>query len=120
MSFNAITSPPAFLNNLYAKSGPLPVYSSYVIPSYSEVVLGDALVDAGVIFVGAAGNDNQKMVLKGHPDYNNYEINKNFIENLKLQFPKWQMKEGDEDFTVMRIKISGKESTLNLTIEVTT
>ncbi len=27
----------------------------------------------------------------------------------KLLFPKWQMKDGDEDFTVMRIKISGKE-----------
>ena len=27
----------------------------------------------------------------------------------KLLFPKWQMKDGDEDFTVMRIKISGIE-----------
>ena len=27
----------------------------------------------------------------------------------KLLFPKWQMKEGDEDFTIMRIKISGIE-----------
>ena len=27
----------------------------------------------------------------------------------KLLFPKWQMKDGDEDFTVMRIKISGLE-----------
>ena len=25
----------------------------------------------------------------------------------KLLFPKWQMKKGDKDFTIMRIKISG-------------
>ena len=41
------------------------------------------------------------------------EINGNKIRPIdltsKLLFPKWQMKEGDEDFTVMRIKNSGKE-----------
>ena len=30
------------------------------------------LIDAGVVFFAAAGNNNQKMVLDGHPDYNNY------------------------------------------------
>jgi len=30
------------------------------------------LIQAGVIFVVAAGNSNQKQVLPGHPDYNNY------------------------------------------------
>ena len=30
------------------------------------------VVDAGVIFFGGSGNNNQKMVLDGHPDYNNY------------------------------------------------
>lgn len=32
----------------------------------------DELVDSGVIFVGAAGNSNQKVVKSDHPDYNNY------------------------------------------------
>ena len=32
----------------------------------------DEMIDAGVIFVGAAGNSNQKVVKSGHPDFNNY------------------------------------------------
>ena len=32
----------------------------------------DELIDAGVIFVVAAGNSNQKQVNYGHPDFNNY------------------------------------------------
>jgi hypothetical protein len=32
----------------------------------------DELIDAGVIFVVAAGNSNQKQVNWGHPDFNNY------------------------------------------------
>ena len=32
----------------------------------------DELIDAGVIFVVAAGNSNQKQVKSDHPDYNNY------------------------------------------------
>jgi hypothetical protein len=46
------------------------------------------LIDAGVIFVVAAGNSNQKQVNYGHPDFNNYItttnggslINSNFLE----------------------------------------
>ena len=63
------SSKPAFLNNLYYGSR----HTSHSNPSYSQNVLGKSLVDAGVIFVSAAGNDNMKMVLDGHPDYNNYE-----------------------------------------------
>ena len=63
------SSKPAFLNNLYSSNR----HSSFSDPSYSQSVLGKNLVDAGVIFVAAAGNDNQKMVLDGHPDYNNYD-----------------------------------------------
>ena len=62
-------SKPAFLNNLYG----VYKHSAFTNPSYSQSVLGKDLVDAGVIFVSAAGNDNQKQVLDGHPDYNNYE-----------------------------------------------
>ena len=48
----------------------------------------DELIDAGVIFVVAAGNSNQKQVNDGHPDFNNYItttnggslINSNFTE----------------------------------------
>jgi len=50
----------------------------------------------------------------GYFSYNAVEIKGNMIRPIdltaKLLFPKWQMKEGDEDFTVMRIKISGKEN----------
>lgn len=60
---------PGFLNNLYYVTR----YTAHSNPSYSESVLGKAIVDAGVIFVSAAGNDNQKMVLDGHADYNNYD-----------------------------------------------
>ena len=63
------SSKPAFLNNLYSANK----HSSFSDPSYSQSVLGKNLIDAGVIFVAAAGNDNQKMVLDGHPDYNNYD-----------------------------------------------
>ena len=33
---------------------------------------GDEMIEAGVIFVGAAGNSNQKQVSWDHPDFNNY------------------------------------------------
>ena len=50
----------------------------------------------------------------GYFSYDEVEINGNKIRPIdltaKLLFPKWQMKEGDEDFTIMRIKISGKEA----------
>ena len=49
----------------------------------------------------------------GYFSYEPVQIKGNNIRPIdltaKLLFPKWQMKEGDEDFTVMRIKISGKE-----------
>ena len=35
----------------------------------------------------------------------------------KLLFPKWQLKEGEKDFTVMRIKIQGKENGNNVTYQ---
>ena len=61
---------PEFLDNFYLNSSN---HSSFSDQSYSQSVLGKNLIDAGVIFVAAAGNDNQKMVLDGHPDYNNYD-----------------------------------------------
>ena len=38
----------------------------------STTVAGEELINAGVIFVCAAGNSNQKQVGPSHPDYNNY------------------------------------------------
>ena len=50
----------------------------------------------------------------GYFSYDEIEINGNKIRPIdltaKLLFPKWKMKEGDKDFTIMRIKISGKEA----------
>jgi len=68
VSFTSGTKP-EFLDNLYYSGE----YGAHVNPSYSESVLGKDLVDAGVIFLGASGNWNQKMVLDGHADYNNYQ-----------------------------------------------
>lgn len=38
----------------------------------SMLVAGEEMINSGVIFVGAAGNSNQKQVSADHPDYNNY------------------------------------------------
>lgn len=49
----------------------------------------------------------------GFFSYEEIEINGNKVKPIdvtsKLLFPKWEMKEGDRDFTVMRITISGIE-----------
>jgi len=41
-------------------------------PPNSALEAGDEMIAAGVIFVNAAGNSNQKQVSSSHPDYNNY------------------------------------------------
>ncbi len=50
----------------------------------------------------------------GYFSYEPIEINGNKIRPIdltsKLLFPMWEMKEGDEDYTVMRIKIIGDEA----------
>ena len=47
----------------------------------------------------------------GYFSYDSIEINGTKVRPIdltaKLLFPKWQMKDGDEDFTIMRIIISG-------------
>lgn len=79
-------------NYFYRKSGngndgvpynasSIPEYLKYVSggsfacpspPTYSETLLGDDVVNAGVIFVVSSGNYNQQQVLGDHPNYNNY------------------------------------------------
>ncbi len=50
----------------------------------------------------------------GFFSYNEIEVNGQMIRPIdltsKLLFPKWQLKEGEKDFTVMRIQIKGKEN----------
>jgi len=38
----------------------------------SALTAGKEMIDAGVIFIAAAGNSNQKQVSQTHPDFNNY------------------------------------------------
>ena len=59
---------PAFLNNFYGGDQ----HEKWERQTQSETVLGHEMLDAGVIFLSAAGNNNQKQVLPGHPDYDNY------------------------------------------------
>ena len=60
---------PAFMDNWTGWGGrydvPTPVTST-------EHILGSDCIDVGVFIFVAAGNSNQKQVLDGHPDYNNY------------------------------------------------
>ena len=50
----------------------------------------------------------------GYFSYEPIEVNGNKVRPIdltsKLLFPMWEMKEGDEDYTVMRIKIIGDEA----------
>jgi len=49
----------------------------------------------------------------GFFSYDEIEVNGNKVRPIdltsKLLFPKWKMKDGDEDYTVMRIRIKGEE-----------
>ena len=53
--------------------------------------------------------------------YEKIELNGAMIRPIdvtaKLLFPKWEMKPGDKDFTVMRIRIKGKEKGKNVTYQ---
>jgi len=55
----------------------------------SALEAGAEMIAAGVIFVGAAGNSNQKQVSSSHPDYNNYwstAINGTLTGSTHLEF----------------------------------
>jgi len=60
---------PEFLNTFYVTYR----HSAHSDASHSESVLGKDLIDSGVIFVAASGNDHMKQVLDGHADYDNYD-----------------------------------------------
>ena len=47
-------------------------YERWIKPTNSIIQEGSDMLDSGVIFVGAAGNNNQQLVKGDHPNYNNY------------------------------------------------
>ena len=63
------TNEPAWLDNFATARQ----FNAHQAQSYSDVTAAKDMVDAGVILFSSSGNDNQKQVLHGHPDYNNYE-----------------------------------------------
>lgn len=63
---------PNFLSTLGAYDSSR-VVSEMLDNSFTEA--GKEMIDAGVIFVVAAGNNNQKIVGSSNPDYNNYWAN---------------------------------------------
>ena len=47
-------------------------HARWISPTNSTMVEGASMLDSGVIFVGAAGNNNNQLVKGDHPNYNNY------------------------------------------------
>jgi hypothetical protein len=61
---------PGFMNYVGTTGDSNRMKGEHVPNSYLDA--GAELIAAGVIFIGAAGNGNQKQVSFDHPDYNNY------------------------------------------------
>ena len=61
---------PAFMANFYNTAGSS--RCNEYVDGHAAITAGDEMVAAGVIFVCAAGNHNQKLVQSDHADYNNY------------------------------------------------
>ncbi len=68
VSWSYPSSMPAFMNNFHYQTIRAPEY----VDGFSTLTAGNELIESGVIFVTAAGNQNQKQVQSNHPDYNNY------------------------------------------------
>ena len=64
------SSRPAFMN--YFTGDGLNRRAPEYVDGHAAITAGDEMVEAGVIFVCSAGNNNQKQVQSNHPDYNNY------------------------------------------------
>ena len=64
------TSLPGFMNYVGVYGDGNRMKGEHLPNSY--LTAGEELIGAGVIFVAAAGNSNQKQVSFDHPDYNNY------------------------------------------------
>ena len=64
------SSRPAFMN--YFTGDGLNRRAPEYVDGHAAITAGDEMVEAGVIFVCSAGNNNQKQVQSNHADYNNY------------------------------------------------
>jgi len=83
----------------------------------SYVSAGEELINAGVIFVAAAGNSNQKQVDSSHPDYNNFwSIVGGDLGLSGLALPNGQISGttnfSSQDNTSKRITTSGSSGTV--------
>ena len=61
-------SSPEWLSYFYAGNK----HARWYRPTDSTMVEGATMLDAGVIWCGSSGNNNNKQVKGDHPDYNNY------------------------------------------------
>ncbi len=64
------SSLPAFMN--YFTGDGLNRRAPEYVDGHAAITAGDEMIEAGVIFVCSAGNNNQKQVQSNHPDFNNY------------------------------------------------
>ena len=64
------SSRPAFMN--YFTGDGLNRRAPEYVDGHAAITAGDEMVNAGVIFVCSAGNNNQKQVQSNHADFNNY------------------------------------------------
>tara|TARA_R110000868_G_scaffold330185_1_gene591124 strand:+ start:34 stop:2625 length:2592 start_codon:yes stop_codon:yes gene_type:complete len=70
VQYGGTSAEPAFISHMGVTGDGGRWKSEMKTNSYTQAL--DELIDAGVIFVVAAGNSNQKQVKWDHPDYNNY------------------------------------------------
>ena len=73
ISISGSSISPEWLDNFYYND----LHPRWYPPTDSAVVQGASMLDAGVIWVAAAGNNNTKLVKGDHPDYNNYVSSSN-------------------------------------------
>ena len=74
------SSLPAFMN--YFTGDGLNRRAPEYVDGHAAITAGDEMINAGVIFVCSAGNNNQKQVQSNHADFNNYyasSANTNYV-----------------------------------------
>jgi len=69
-SGTSYSSLPEFMDNFTGDG--LNRRSPEYVDGHAAITAGDEMIAAGVIYVGSAGNNNQKQVQSNHPDFNNY------------------------------------------------
>ncbi len=67
VSGSNVTSP-AWVSNFYSGNR----HSKWIPLTDSTIAEGSSMIDSGVIFLGAAGNNNNQLVKSDHANYNNY------------------------------------------------